>query len=269
MDDMNFLKKLGEENEEKPSGSTINGMTAEEYATILDMKEENGIDEPIYPHQPSPLGLTGEELASMVIEDMEAPPQAPRPASEKNEGAPKRYSENSYGNSAFMSAAGDYRNIRERRMDTAVDSAERTGLGFIGALFGTVLAMSLWAAFAWAGYVTWLGALLIVAGAYFGYLAFARDIGASGVLIICLFIIAGVYLGNRLCFAVSVYNMREYSGTVYRTFTQKIISTKDIFVKEGKFLDKYGMKNSYQNNLIIGYFADVVAAGILFIRRFR
>ena len=120
MKDMSFLTKLGEENENTPSGSTINGMSAEEYANMLDQKAEQGIEEPFYPKSRQPAevkedGFTPETL----IEDM-APPPAPPPIEEPDDGkkskkkkkqeegaVTKRYSENSYGNSAFMSAGAE------------------------------------------------------------------------------------------------------------------------------------------------------------------
>ena len=233
------------------------------------MKAENGIeDDPIYPQQPGTVAVgSNEELPTTAIEDMEVPPQPPRP--EKTDGAPKRYSGNSYGSSVFMSAAGDDRSLRRKRMDSAVHSKESVGFGIVGVFLGTLFAMIMWAALTWAGYQTWLGALMIVAGAYFGYLMFARDIGAAGVIIILLFTAAGVYFGNRLCFAVSIYNLPGYSGTAFKTLTEKLVSVIDIFKNESRLLGRYGMKNSYQNGLIMGGGADVFAVAILFIRRFR
>ena len=284
MKDMSFLTKLGEENENTPSGSTINGMSAEEYANMLDQKAEQGIEEPFYPKSRQPAevkedGFTPETL----IEDM-APPPAPPPIEEPDDGkksrkkkkkqeegaVPKRYSENSYGNSAFMSAGADDRTLKERRMAAAKESAESAGAGFIGAVLGALLGIAVWGATAWFGYLTWAGGILLVFSVYLIYLLFARDIGFDGVIIVCIMMIAAIYVGNRLCVAVSINHefIEPAKGAVSLTLKERLLSVKDVFLHIGDHLDKYGMKNKYGNNMLFAYFSAAITAGIVFIKRF-
>ena len=268
MRDMSFLTKLGEENEKNDSGSTINGMTASEYANMLDQKAEMGEEEPFIPPKP---GSSAAEngLPTTTIEDMAAPPTAPHPSDEpEKQGAPKRYSGNSYGNTAYMSAAADDRTLKERRLAALKESSEGKIAGFIGAVLGALLGMAIWAAIAWLGYLTWAGAPVVVLSVYFIYLMFARDIGTSGIFVILLLSIAGIFFGNRLCFAVSVFHEFSLAGAVIAV-KDKLSEVWSIFRHLGEHLDKYGMQNKYGNNMLIGYFSAAITAGILFIRRFR
>ncbi|MCR5123339.1 MAG: hypothetical protein K6B74_13085 [Ruminococcus sp.] len=269
MRDMSFLTKLGEENEKSKSGSTINGMTAEEYANMLDQKAETGEEEPYFPPQPGSSAAES-ELPTTTIEDMAAPPTAPKPSAdpEKAGGTPKRYSANSYGNSAFMSAAADDRTLKERRLAALKESSEGKIAGFIGAVLGALLGTAIWAAIAWLGYLTWAGAPVVFLSVYLIYLMFARDIGTSGVIVILLLGIAGIFVGNRLCFAVSVFHEFTPAGAVVAV-KDKLSEVWSIFLKLGEHLDKYGLRNKYGNNMLIGYFSAAITAGIVFIRRFR
>ena len=91
MRDMSFLTKLGEENEKN-----MNGINAGEYSSMPDQKAE--------PRQEDETALP-----AAAIEDMAAPAAAARHAAPEDPGVPKRYSGNSYGNTTYMSAAGDSR----------------------------------------------------------------------------------------------------------------------------------------------------------------
>ena len=271
MSDMGFLKKLGEEQEKASTGSTINGMSAEDYANMLDQKAEQGIDEPFYPMQPGTSMGGDEELPTTEIEDMTVPPEfaRPKPPAPQKEGAPpKRYSENSYGNSAFMSAEKDTRTIRERRMAAANHSNESPVLGFVGALLGAVLGSAIWAVIALAGHVTWAGAIVVVLTTFFGYLLFARNIGTAGVFIIILAVAAGVFCGNRLSYSVSIHENRPEGTETAYSVTEELMSVKDIFTGESGHFKDPALKREYKKTLLYSIFAALLTMGILFLHRF-
>lgn len=271
MSDMGFLKKLGEELEKTPSGSTINGMTPEEYANMLDRKEEQGIDEPFYPMQPGTSMGGEEQLPTTEIEDMSVPPEYARPkppAPEKEGSPPKRYSENSYGNSSFMSVPRDTRTIKERRLEHANHSNESPVLGIVGALLGAVAGSFLWSLIALAGYVTWAGAPLVVLLTFFGYLLFARDIGTAGVFIIILVTAAGIFCGNRLSYSVSIHENRPEDPTTVYSVTEELSSVKDIFTGSSGHFKEAALKRRYKQTLLYSIFAALITLGILFLKRF-
>lgn len=267
--DMGFLRKLGEESEKTLPGSRINGMTAEEYADMLDKKQDDG--EPLYGQQPgAPMNDIREELPTTDIEDMSAPANQSRPADPyQPQNSPKRYSSDSYGNSSFMKVERDTRTIRERRLAVAAHSEENAPLGILGAVLGAFLASVIWAFVAFLGFVTWAGAPLVVAGAYFGYLLFARDIGTAGVFIIIVAAAAGVFFGNRLSYSVSIHQSRPADPTSSYSVVEELSSIKDIFTGKSKHFRNRELARKYRITLLYSAFAAVITIGILFLHRFR
>ena len=305
MRDMDFLRNLGSENDDGSSGSMINGMTAEQYAASLDAAEQ--ADEQSYYEQPRPSAMGGSlddlsDLPMTEISDMDAPTggQSADGAAQSYQsyggagmgmganrgmnqnaaqtgsqpagfGTSNRYSSNAYGNTSYTATNPDFRTLRQRQIAAAA-SNENIGMGIIGGILGAALGTIIWALIAWIGYISWIGAVAIVAGCFFGYLLFAKDIGRGGALVVCILIIAAVYCGNRLGFAISLHSAIDKD---YRSDPESYVSdfevpsTMEIFKDAGYYIDLIGVRSDYNSDMVTSYIFTGIASAVFFVKRLR
>ena len=186
-------------------------------------------------------------------------------------GSSSRYSANSYGNTSYTAPDPDFRTLRQRQI-AATAANENLGMGIIGGLLGAALGTVVWALIAWAGYISWVGAIAIVAGTFFGYLLFAKDIGRGGALVVCILIIAAVFCGNRLGFAIMLHDavnkdFRE-DPTLYESDFE-VPTTMEIFKDAGYYIDLLGVRKDYNSDMMTSYLFTGVAAAAFFVKRFK
>ena len=301
MRDMDFLKSLGNENDDSSSGSMINGMTAEQYAASLDSETA---DEAVYsePPRPSAMGGSLDDLSDIPlteISDMDAPSGgqpadgiSPSPyggsmgmgmgmgqstgmgqtsSQPAGFGTANRYSADSYTNTTYTAPETDFRTVRQRQIAAAA-SNENIGMGIIGGILGAALGTIVWALISWAGYISWIGAVAIVAGCFFGYLFFAKDIGRGGALVVCILIIAAVFCGNRLGFAILLHSAieKDYKESPEEYSSDyEVPSTLEIFKDAGYYIDQLGMESDYNSDMITSYIFTGIASAAFFVKRLK
>lgn len=198
-------------------------------------------------------------------------------------GAPKRYASSAYENPNQFATAGAYTPINERMKHA---SQENVALGIVGALIGTALGLVVWCLIGMAGYISAIGGLALVAGAFFGYLLCAKDIGKTGMLIVGVLVVIAVFIGTRLTYAIDMHKlMQEETETI--EFAAELLdldidpddSTFEIFSNFGQYVEDFdeiasfggdakAISKEYHGNLALGY-VFTVAASFAFIDKRR
>ena len=111
-----------------------------------------------------------------------------------------------------------------------------------------------------------------MAGTFFGYLLFAKDIGRGGALVVCILIIAAVFCGNRLGYAILIHNAFEKDYREDPSFYDsdfEVPTTMDIFKEEGYYIDLLNVRKSYNSDMMTSYLFTGVAAAAFFVKRFK
>lgn len=169
---------------------------------------------------------------------------------------------------------------------------ENVALGVIGAVVGTALGILVWCLIGMAGYISSLGGLAIIAGAFFGYLLCAKDVSKTGLVVIIVLVVFGVFIGTRLSCAINIHQtfqeileeMETLDG--YSTENRELAidlfdetygldieaSTFDIFLNFNDHLDACDallstdytvtgtMNGEYHKNLALGYVYTALGA---------
>ncbi len=165
-------------------------------------------------------------------------------------------------------------------------SQENIPMGIVGALIGTALGLVVWCLIGMAGYISAIGGLALVAGAFFGYLLCAKDIGKTGMLIVGVLVVIAVFIGTRLTYAIDMHKlMQEETETI--EFAAELLdldidpddSTFEIFSNFGQYVEDFdeiasfggdakAISKEYHGNLALGY-VFTVAASFAFIAKRR
>lgn len=192
--------------------------------------------------------------------------------------ATKRYSADAYENPGQFTSGTDYTPINQR---IAAASKENVALGVVGAIIGTILGLVIWCIIGAMGFISWIGGLALVAGAFFGYILLAKDIGKTGILIVALLVIASVYIGTRLNYAISIHDVLEEEFQTYDMdyemleLSEKILgfdidaSTPEIFVNLNDYLDAVDGRSEFYGDLAYGYLFTVAASAAFIAKRNR
>lgn len=257
-----FLKQMGSDAPQGNGGSTFNGMSAEQVSAMADeevlQQAEDTNEQFVSPQQSAPPpGYAHTNRYSA------ADPTATQNPSAAQTGVFNEYSGSTYAYEPFVPA-------RERRQ-AVMDSNENVLCGTIGAFIGSVLGIAVWALIGMAGYISWLGALALVAGAFFGYILFAKNIGRAGALVVALLIIVSVYIGTRLSFAMILHNeIKDYNSTVTEAAEMiDDISVKEIFMDANYYIDLLDVRTEYDQDLGMGYFFTAICCISFFVNRHK
>ncbi|MBP3270646.1 MAG: hypothetical protein J6M17_00275 [Ruminococcus sp.] len=196
-------------------------------------------------------------------------------ASQPAEG--KRYSSDAYEQAGSYSKYNDqgFVPIRERRQTLANNSDENMVLGLIGSLVGGALGTAIWVAIGLTGYISYFGALAIVAGAFFGYLLLGKGFGRGGALVVAIVIIASVFVGTRLVIGCFFKQSLEAQPVISQSEndeaeTGEISLIDTSFTDFDFYLDQIpGGRTEYNGILGKSYVFAGIAAIIFFARRMR
>lgn len=190
--------------------------------------------------------------------------------------ATKRYTADAYENPGQFSAGTAYTPINQR---IAAASNENVALGVVGAVIGTMLGLVVWCIIGAMGFISWIGGLALVAGAFFGYILLAKDIGKTGTLIVALLVIASVYIGTRLTYAISIHKVLKDEFESYDLDAETLelsedilgfdidASTPEIFVNLNDYLDAVDGRSDFNGDLAYGYLFTIAASAAFIAKR--
>lgn len=190
--------------------------------------------------------------------------------------ATKRYSADAYENPGQFTSGTTYTPINQR---IAAASKENVALGIVGAVIGTILGLVVWCIIGAMGFISWIGGLALVAGAFFGYILLAKDIGKSGMLIVALLVIASVYIGTRMTYAISLHSeFKKYEDDEAFQLGAEILgidanaSTSEIFFNMGEYLDAFddlgvNATSEFHGDLAYGYVFTIAASAAFIAKR--
>ena len=137
--------------------------------------------------------------------------------------------------------------------------------GIIGALLGVSLGLIVWCLIGIAGFISSLGSLALIAGAYFGYRFMAKGIGKEGTIIVMLIVALAVFIGTRACYSIYLSDLLLETNRV-KLPNDEIPGIGKIFMKTGYYLKYTGMSENYHKDMGTGYLFTALAAITFFYR---
>lgn len=136
---------------------------------------------------------------------------------------------------------------------------ERVGAGILGALLGSLVGVVVMLLLDRLGYVSSLSGIIMLAGAVWGYAHFGKALSTKGILICVPIVIAMVYVGSRLCWAVTIHGLYPPSGPNYL----------DLFVHLPQQLKAGGLEDQYYEYLVQQYAFAALGVVLLVINVIR
>lgn len=138
---------------------------------------------------------------------------------------------------------------------------ENKAMGILGALIGTALGLVVWCLIGSLGYISAIGGLAICAGAFFGYYLLGKDMSAFGAIFCIVLIIASVYLGERITYAMALKEALEaYSDDV---------SLMDCFKNIEEVVEILDMKADYIGDMVKSYLFTAIGGACILAKAFR
>lgn len=198
----------------------------------------------------------------------------------------KRYSADAYeqastyGYSSAMTQQ-PYMSVKERRAAMSTSEDENMIMGAIGAVLGASLGVLVWYLIGLAGYISFIGGLAIVAGAFFGYLLLGKGFDKGGALVVGIVVIMSVFVGTRLLYGHAIceafneivntaisegYDPDDINYDVIPSLMEASFTDFDYYMDALYSID-HSIKSDYNAMLAESYVFVGVAAIVFFVRR--
>lgn len=135
-------------------------------------------------------------------------------------------------------------------------------LGVFGSLIGALIGLVVWCLIGSLGYISAIGGIVICLGAVFGYILLAEDMDAFGAIVSIVIVIATVYLGERITFAMALKKALEL-------FSDNDVSFMKCFIHIDDLLEAVDMKSDYIEDMVKSYIFTAVGGGFMFVKAFK